>query len=243
MAPAAKSPPEPARRVDLLDWTTIATELHRRGFATTPALLTPAECAALATLYDDENAFRSRIVMERFRFGLGEYKYLAYPLPPLVQSLRQALYPRLAPVANAWAERLGAAPSYPPELGQYLERCHAAGQTRPTPLILRYEEGGYNCLHQDLYGEHVFPVQATILLSRRGEDFEGGEFVLTEQRPRAQSMAEVVMLEQGEMVLFAVNQRPVEGQRGAYRVTMRHGVSRLKRGRRFTLGIIFHDAS
>ena len=217
--------------------------LDERGHAVLPAVLDPAECRELARLYDDPGAFRSRVVMARHNFGRGEYKYLRYPLPDGVARLREALYPRLAPVANRWHERLRLEPRFPAALADYLACCHAAGQQRPTPLILKYEAGDYNCLHQDLYGPLVFPLQATVLLSAPGEDFAGGEFLLVEQRPRMQSKGEVVPLGRGDAVVFAVNQRPVEGVRGAYRVTMRHGVSRLHSGRRFTLGVIFHDAA
>ena len=209
------------------------------GWAVMPNLLAPEECRALVTSYDDEAQFRSKVVMARHGFGRGEYKYLAYPLPQRVAELRESLYPRLAPIANRWSERLKSDVRFPPTHRAFLERCHGAGQTRPTPLLLKYGPGDYNCLHQDLYGEHVFPLQAAILLSK---DFEGGEFVLTEQRPRMQSRVSVVPLGQGCGVVFAVNHRPVEGTRGAYRVTMRHGVSMLRTGERYTLGIIFHDA-
>ena len=208
-----------------------------------PDLLSPGECRALAELYDDRDAFRSRVVMARHGFGQGEYKYLAYKLPPAVEALRQLLYPLVAPVANRWRRQLGLAADFPDTLDRYLARCHAAGQTRPTPLILKYGPGDYNCLHQDLYGELVFPLQATVLLSRPGEDFAGGEFLLVEQRPRRQSKGEVVALRQGDAVIFPVHHRPVAGSRGYYRVTMRHGVSRVRSGSRFTLGIIFHDAA
>ncbi len=236
-------PIEAAARVAGADWPTLLAALDERGYAVLPGVLDPAECRDIAALYDDEAAFRSRIVMARHNFGRGEYKYLRYPLPPLVAALREALYPPLAPLANRWHERLGLEPRFPAALGMYLDRCHAAGQQRPTPLILKYQAGDYNCLHQDLYGELVFPVQATMLLSAPGQDFAGGEFLLVEQRPRMQSKGEVVPLKQGDAVIFAVNSRPVAGTRGFYRVTMRHGVSRLHSGHRFTLGIIFHDAA
>ena len=225
------------------DWPGLLEALDEHGFAVLPAVLDDAACRDLAALYDHDAAFRSRVVMARHNFGRGEYKYLRYPLPPVVAALREALYPRLAPLANRWHERLRLEPRFPATLKAYLDRCHAAGQERPTPLILKYEAGDYNCLHQDLYGELVFPVQATVLLSAPGRDVEGGEFMLVEQRPRMQSKGEVVPLGQGDMVVFAVNHRPVEGARGFYRVTMRHGVSRLRSGRRFTLGVIFHDAA
>jgi hypothetical protein len=237
-APAASV----AARVAAADWARIEAELEARGAATTGPLLSPAECRALAALYAGESGFRSRVVMARHGFGQGEYKYFAYPLPPTVAELRKALYPRLAPTARRWHEAMGRAADIPPTLDAYLKRCHDAGQTRPTPLLLRYGAGDYNCLHQDLYGELAFPLQATILLSAPGADFEGGEFVLVEQRPRMQSRPEVVPLSQGEAVIFAVNERPVAGKRGPYRVKMRHGVSRLREGERLTLGVIFHDA-
>jgi hypothetical protein len=217
--------------------------LDERGSALLPGLLRPAECSSLANLYDQGELFRSHVVMARHGFGKGEYRYFAYPLPPLVAELRASLYARLAPIANRWHERMGIETRFPPTHAEFLERCHAAGQTRPTPLLLRYREGDYNCLHQDLYGAHVFPLQVAILLSRPADDFTGGEFVLTEQRPRMQSRVEVLPLEQGDAVVFAVNTRPQKGTRGDYRVAMRHGVSRLRSGERHTLGIIFHDAA
>jgi hypothetical protein len=232
-----------ADRVAAIDWRQAAASLDERGYATTAALLTSEQCRGLASLYDQEEAFRSRVVMQRHGFGRGEYKYLRYPLPVVVEALRQAIYPHLAPIANRWRERLREQNSFPPTLGSYLKQCHEAGQERPTPLLLKYETGDYNCLHQDLYGPLVFPLQLTVLLSAAAADFTGGEFLLVEQRPRAQSRGEVVPLQQGEAVIFPVHHRPVEGTRGSYRVTMRHGVSRLRSGRRFTLGIIFHDAA
>lgn len=225
------------------DWAGIGEALDARGCAATGALLSAAECGALAALYDEAEGFRSRVVMARHGFGQGEYRYFSYPLPPLVQALRAAIYARLAPIANGWAARMGQAADFPAGLDAQLARCHAAGQVRPTPLLLRYGAGDYNCLHQDLYGALHFPLQLTVLLSEPGVDFEGGAFVLVEQRPRMQSRAEVVGLRQGEGVIFATNQRPVQGSRGSYRVTMRHGVSRVRRGHRHTLGVIFHDAS
>ena len=226
-----------AGAVAALDWARIAAELDAVGAATTGPLLPPDLCRSLAAGYEQAGQFRSRVVMARHGFGRGEYQYYAYPLPGPVQSLRTALYPHLAAVANRWLPG-----AYPAGHADYLARCHAAGQTQPTPLLLRYGPGDYNCLHQDLYGALHFPLQAAFLLDRPGEDFSGGEFVLTEQRPRMQSRAEVVALRQGEGVIFAVSHRPVTGTRGTYRVTMRHGVSRLRSGRRHTLGVIFHDA-
>ena len=235
-------------RIDDLDWTRIELELHERGFAVTGPLLDPAECRALAASYDDDARFRSRIVMARHGFGRGEYKYFAYALPTDIAALRAGFYRQLAPVANAWDTALGRPASYPADHAAYLARCHEAGQTRPTPLLLRYGPGDYNCLHQDLYGALNFPVQIAVLLSRpglsqMGGDFTGGEFVLTEQRPRMQSRVSVVPLTQGEAVIFAVNHRPVQGSRGSYRVAMRHGVSPLLTGHRHTLGLILHDAT
>ncbi len=221
-----------------LDWPRIAADLDAVGYATTGALLPPALCRSLVAGYDEAGQFRKRVVMGQHGYGRGEYQYYAYQLPGPVEALRTALYPHLAPVANRWTGG-----SYPAAHADFLERCHAAGQTRPTPLLLRYGPGDYNCLHQDLYGDLFFPLQAAFLLDRPGQDFTGGEFVLTEQRPRMQSRAEVVPLVQGEGVIFAVNQRPVAGARGPYRVVMRHGVSRLRSGRRHTLGLIFHDAA
>jgi hypothetical protein len=230
-------------RIAALDWPAIEAALAERGCATTGRLFNAEECAALTAMYDEDARFRSRVVMQRHGFGQGEYRYFAYPLPVVLAAWRSGLYERLAPLANGWAAAMGLAADYPLRHADYLARCHAAGQQRPTPLLLRYGEGDYNCLHQDLYGDLQFPLQLTVLLSRPGEDFSGGEFVLTEQRPRMQSRAEVVSLTQGEAVIFAVNQRPVAGTRGSYRVTMRHGVSRVRSGRRHTLGLIFHDAS
>jgi hypothetical protein len=229
-------------RVAALDWANIGAALDENGFATSGPLLTPEECAKLAASYDDDAAFRSRVIMQRHGFGSGEYKYFAYPLPPVVEALRTALYPQLATVANHWETVLGRPPNFPSVHAHYLARCHEAGQTKPTPLLLRYRPGDYNCLHQDLYGELHFPLQITILLSNPGTGFTGGAFVLTTQRPRMQSRADVVELSLGEAVMFAVNERPAHGTRGAYRVAMRHGVSRLFSGQRHTLGIIFHDA-
>jgi hypothetical protein len=225
-----------------IDWPGVWRDLDARGSAVIPGLLSPDECREIAALYPRGDVFRSQVVMARHGFGQGEYKYFAYPLPVRVQDLREALYPRLAPIANAWNEAMGLAPRFPADHAAFLERCHRAGQTRPTPLLLKYGPGDYNCLHQDLYGEHVFPLQAAILLDRPGRDFTGGEFVLVEQRPRMQSRPEVAALSQGDAVVFAVHHRPVAGSRGTYRVTMRHGVSRVRSGARHTLGVIFHDA-
>lgn len=228
---------------DDYDWAALAADLDARGWAILPGLLDPATCAAIAAGYDDPTAFRSQVVMARHGFGRGEYRYYRYPAPDPIAGLRTALYPSLVGVANRWHERLGISTRFPADHGDFLARCHGAGQARPTPLLLCYGPGDYNCLHQDLYGEHAFPLQVAILLSRPGEDFAGGEFVLTEQRPRMQSRVEVVPLAQGDAVVFAVNHRPVAGSRGDYRVAMRHGVSSVRSGRRHTLGIIFHDAA
>ncbi len=225
-----------------IDWTHAAADLVANGYFTAP-LFDPATCRALAALYDDERRFRSRIVMQRHNFGRGEYKYLDYPLPDRIADLRTAVYPPLAAIANDWRTALHEPDRFPATLEAFLAECHAAGQTRPTPLLLRYVADDYNCLHQDLYGPLVFPLQLTVLLSRPGQDFTGGEFVLVEQRPRAQSRASVVPLSQGEAVVFPVHHRPMQGTRGVYRVTMRHGVSRVTSGVRQTLGIIFHDAA
>ena len=225
-----------------LDWTAIEDSLERRGFAETPALLSSTDCRTLAALYDDESRFRKKIVMTRHGFGSGEYQYFAEPLPASVARLREGLYGPLRRIANAWAERLGEARRYPPTLEAFRAECRAAGQDKPTPLLLRYGPGDFNRLHQDLYGEIVFPLQVVLLLDRPGVDFEGGEFVLTEQRPRMQSRASVAAMSQGTGVVFPVAQRPVRGARGDHRAAMRHGVSEIRRGRRHTLGIIFHDA-
>ena len=235
-------PPSIASRVDAIDWDQAARELDAQGCAVLKGLLSPEQCRALTALYPDDSHFRSRIVMGRHGFGRGEYKYFAYPLPPVVAELRPALYLRLRDVANRWNEAMGIEIRYPATHEAFLKRCHDAGQIRPTPLLLQYEAGDYNCLHQDLYGEHVFPLQVAILLSEPGRDFTGGEFVLTEQRPRMQSRPEVVPLAQGDAVAFAVHVRPVQGTRGTYRVNLRHGVSRIRSGHRHTIGLIFHDA-
>ncbi|HYW57322.1 MAG TPA: 2OG-Fe(II) oxygenase [Polaromonas sp.] len=225
-----------------IDWSPSIRKLKDSGNVVLPRLLSPEQCRDIVKLYPQNTRFRSRVVMARYGFGKGEYQYLSYPLPELVQELRTALYPQLVGVANAWNEAMDIPVRFPPDHAAFLARCHAAGQTLPTPLLLRYEEGDFNCLHQDLYGEHVFPLQVVVLLSQPGADFTGGEFVVTEQRPRMQSRAEVVPLTQGDAVVFAVHHRPVQGSRGFYRVNMRHGVSQLRSGQRHTLGIIFHDA-
>ncbi|NRF65734.1 2OG-Fe(II) oxygenase [Aquincola sp. S2] len=228
-------------RLDGVDWAAVETALDADGAALLPGLLSSQECRALAASYDTP-VFRSRVVMARHGFGRGEYQYFAYPLPPLIQRLREAAYPRLVPIANRWNEALGNPIRYPAKHAAFLERCHAAGQDRPTALLLQYGAGDYNCLHQDLYGEHVFPLQVVLLLSQPGCDFEGGEFVLTEQRPRMQSRPLVLPLQQGDAAVIAVQHRPVQGARGAYRVNLRHGVSRVRSGRRHVAGIVFHDA-
>src|SRR5437773_2796345 len=231
-----------AQRVAALDWKRIDEDLDANGCAVLPGILSETECAAISKNYSAGELFRSRIVMASHGFGRGEYQYFAYPLPGQVAALRTALYAPLAEIANRWNADLGIDIRYPADLSRFLQRCHKAGQTKPTPLLLRYGKGDYNCLHQDVYGEHVFPLQSTFLLSEPGHDFAGGEFVLTEQRPRMQSRAEVVALGRGDGVIFPVHHRPVQGTRGVYRVTMRHGVSRILSGQRYTLGIIFHDA-
>ncbi|MGE0281076.1 MAG: 2OG-Fe(II) oxygenase [Rhizobiaceae bacterium] len=230
------------KRVAGYDWTALGDEMTTNGCAVLENLLSPVQCEMIAASYADESRFRSHIVMARHGFGKGEYRYFKYPLPDLIQSLRSALYARLAVVANDWNSRLGLNESFPTAHPDYLRLCHDAGQTRPTPLLLQYVAGDYNCLHQDLYGDLAFPIQVAILLSEPGRDFTGGEFVLTEQRPRMQSRAEVVPLKQGDAVAFAVHNRPVQGAKGHYRVNLRHGVSRIRSGQRHTLGIIFHDA-
>jgi hypothetical protein len=229
-------------RVEAIDWASASTHLDGYGWTMLKTLLTADECESIARLYEDDRRFRSRVVMASHGFGQGEYKYFAYPLPDIVTELRMALYPRLAPIANRWNESMRVDVRFPGELADFIRRCHKAGQTRPTPLLLQYGAGDFNALHQDVYGEHMFPLQTTILLSEPEKDFTGGEFVLTEQRPRMQSRAEVVPLRRGDAVVFAVRDRPVQGTRGTYRVRMRHGVSRLRSGHRHTLGVIFHDA-
>jgi hypothetical protein len=229
-------------RVQQLDWEQVSQDLDSRGSAILDRILSVDECKSMVELYSQDDLFRSHVVMSRHGFGRGEYKYFSYPLPEIISELRKAIYSRLAPVANRWNSAMGIDVRYPEDHAEFIERCHHAGQIRPTPLLLQYGEGDYNCLHQDIYGEHVFPIQAAILLSDPAKDFIGGEFVLTEQRPRMQSRAEVIPLRQGDAVAFAVHHRPVRGTRGNYRVNMRHGVSRLRSGNRHTVGIIFHDA-
>ena len=229
-------------RLAKLDWAAIEQSLWEWGYARTPAILTPDECTGLIALYGDEARFRSRVDMARYRFGLGDYKYFAHPLPPVVADLRAHAYPPLAQIANRWEKALGSRRRHPDDLAGLLAVCRRAGQTKPTPLLLHYEAGGYNCLHQDLYGDVAFPLQITGFLSRRGADYEGGSFLLVEQRPRAQSRGEAIATEQGELVIFTTRDRPARGQRGWHRVTMRHGVSRITAGTRYTLGVIFHDA-
>lgn len=230
-------------RIGELDWDSIAEQLHLKGFATTGALLTSSECEAIRGQYSNENLYRSRVVMARHGFGSGEYKYFQYPLPDIHQALRRALYPPLSKVANHWQEVMGIEQRFPGTLQAMLNRCHEAGQLKPTPLMLKYGAGDYNCLHQDLYGDHVFPLQVVFLLSKPNVDFTGGEFVLVEQRPRMQSKPQVVPLLQGEAIILAVHHRPKQGTRGSYRVNLRHGVSEVRSGERFTTGIIFHDAA
>lgn len=243
IVPAVGSTHDMAERAGSVDWGRVSEDLDARGCSTIERLVTPAECDALVALYDVEGMFRSRVVMARHGFGSGEYKYFEYPLPDIVAGLRAAVYPRLAPIANRWSAAMGVDVRYPDEHAEFIERCHAAGQVQPTPLLLQYGAGDYNCLHQDLYGEHAFPLQVAILLSEPERDFTGGEFVLTEQRPRMQSRPDVVPLRQGDAVVFAVHHRPVQGTRGVYRVNLRHGVSRVRSGHRHTVGVIFHDAT
>jgi len=226
-----------------IDWTRLETDLDQRGYGVLPALLSPAACAETTALYGREALFRSQVVMQNHGYGRGHYRYFAYPLPDAVGTLRSSLYPPLSRIANRWSTRLGGAADYPSTRAAYLDRCHAAGQLRPTPLLLAYGPGDYNCLHQDLYGAEQFPLQVAVLLSKPGEDFEGGELVLVEQRPRMQSRPYVVPLRQGDAVVFAVNERPAQGVRGVYRLKLRHGVSEIRRGQRHTLGVIFHDAT
>jgi len=232
-----------SQRIEALDWRSASDSLSQRGYAVTAPVLSAEECASLAALYNDSSRFRSHIIMERYRFGVGDYKYFDHPLPEIVSTLRTSAYPHLAEVANQWAAMLGEkTPRFPAEHLAFLKICHKAGQTKPTPLILHYEAGGYNCLHQDIYGEVAFPLQMVFLLGQQGQDWEGGEFLLVEQQLRAQSKAEVVPADQGQAIIFTTRYRPVRGTRGHYRVNMRHGVSRVHRGTRYTLGVIFHDA-
>ena len=232
-----------AKRLQRIDGNSVSTDLDAQGWAVLAKLIEPDVCDGIASLYNEDAGFRSRVVMARHGFGRGEYRYFSYPLPPIIQELRSGLYPQLAPIANRWHERMGIETRFPSSHQEFLDRCHAAGQMRPTPLLLRYGPEDYNCLHQDLYGEHVFPLQIATLLSEPGHDFEGGEFVLTEQRPRMQTRPAVVPLTKGDAVLFAVNSRPVQGSRGSYRVALRHGVSKVRSGQRHTVGVIFHDAT
>ncbi|MGH7813004.1 MAG: 2OG-Fe(II) oxygenase [Candidatus Binataceae bacterium] len=238
-----KSPPPIGARIAALEWARIEAELDAQGYALTGTILTVAECGGLIAIYPNRERFRSRIEMARLGYGAGEYKYFARPMPPIVERLRNSMYAKLAPIANRWASALGDGSPYPARLGDFLALCAAHGQSRPTPLILRYEAGGYNCLHQDLYGEIAFPLQFAIVLNRRGGDFEGGEFLLVEQRPRAQSRGFAISLDRGQGIVFANRYRPVRGARGFYRVNVRHGVSTIASGIRHTLGIIFHDAA
>jgi hypothetical protein len=231
-----------ATKIETYDWARVFEHLNAYGWAILPRLLTPHEASAIADLYPDDRRFRSQIVMARHGFGRGEYKYFSYPLPEVIANLRTELYARLAPIANIWNESMNIDGRYPPTHAEFIKRCHKAGQTRPTPLLLQYGEGDFNALHQDVYGEHLFPLQTMVLLSEPGRDFTGGEFVLIEQRPRMQSRAEVVPVHQGDGLVWAVRNRPVTGSRGTYRVNMRHGVSRIRSGRRHTVGVIFHDA-
>jgi hypothetical protein len=237
-----KHPLSISQRIESLHWDPIQFELDAHGAAVIGPVLSPVQCQTLIQAYDEEKLYRSRVVMASHGFGRGEYQYFAYPLPSVIVELRESLYPHLAEIANRWNEAIGIDIRYPPRHEVFQSRCHEAGQTKPTPLILKYGPGDYNCLHQDIYGEHIFPLQVAFLLSKPGEDFTGGEFALTEQRPRMQSRVEVVPIEQGMGVIFPVHQRPMKGARGTYRVNMRHGVSRVRSGLRFTLGVIFHDA-
>jgi hypothetical protein len=232
-----------ADRIAELGWDALTEQLDEQGFTKTPTLFTAGECEELAATFDEDDRFRSTIDMKRHRFGEGQYKYFDRPLPALIDEARHAFYPPLAAVANEWARRLGEPDGFPAQLDEFLERCHRGGQERPTPLLLRYFEGGHNTLHQDLYGDLAFPLQAVTLLNRPGSDFEGGQFVLLEQRPRAQSRAHVIELERGAFVIFPTRQRPVLGSRGHYRTAMRHGVATVHSGERITLGLIFHDAA
>lgn len=240
---ALESQTDISARIESVDWKAAEESLWAHGYAVTQTLLGPEECAALTELYADEKRFRSHIVMERYRFGVGDYKYFDHPLPEIVSGLRTCAYPHLAKIANGWAEAFGeSVPPYPSEHAAFLKICHHAGQKKPTPLMLHYEAGGYNCLHQDLYGEVSFPMQMVFLLGQAERDWDGGEFILVEQQPRAQSRAEVVRADQGQAIIFTTRYRPVKGTRGYYRVNLKHGVSRVNKGKRYTLGIIFHDA-
>jgi hypothetical protein len=237
------APPTIAQRIDALDWKKVEGSLSERAYAVTDAVLSVVECNSLVGLFNDASRFRSQVIMERYRFGIGDYKYFANPVPELVAELRNRAYPHLAEVANQWARILGEnASPYPREHAAFLKTCHKAGQTKPTPLMLHYETGGYNCLHQDLYGEVSFPLQMVFLLGQQGRDWDGGEFILVEQQPRAQCKPQVVLADCGQAIIFTTRYRPVKGSRGYYRVNLRHGVSRVHRGTRYTLGIIFHDA-
>jgi hypothetical protein len=236
------STPEISQRVSALDWEELEQSLGERGYAETSPFLTPQECDQLIRLYPDEARFRSRVDMARYRFGIGDYKYFARPLPETVEELRSSFYPSLALIANRWMEKLGSAERYPNTLSEFTDICHKHGQLKPTPLLLHYEAGGYNCLHQDLYGEIAFPLQLTCFLSQPGRDYTGGEFLLVEQRPRAQSKGEVITAQQGKIVVFTTRYRPAQGTRGYYRVNVKHGVGRVRSGVRYTLGIIFHEA-
>ncbi|HEY9713294.1 MAG TPA: 2OG-Fe(II) oxygenase [Chroococcales cyanobacterium] len=228
--------------IDLIDWQARTDELNAHGFSVVRGLLSASRCREIANLFDRAERFRKHVIMEKHGFGKGEYKYFSYPLPEIIEQIRTNTYPKLAPIANAWNRAMKIDVQFPDSHQEFLDRCHEAGQQRPTPLVLKYNSGDYNCLHQDLYGEHVFPLQVAILLSSPNEDFQGGEFVLTEQRPRMQSRVNVVPLSQGDAVIFAVNNRPVKGTKGFYRVVMRHGVSEIRSGERYTAGVIFHDA-
>ena len=243
MQAKARSMPSIETRISAIEWPNSQESLSARGYAVTAPILTSEECSSLISTYHDPARFRSQVIMERHRFGIGDYKYFANPLPELVTGIRTSAYLHLAPVANEWAQALGESkPPFPAELAAFLQLCHKAGQTKPTPLLLHYEAGGYNCLHQDLYGEIAFPLQMVFLLGQPARDWEGGEFLLVEQQPRAQSKAEVISANQGQAIIFTTRYRPVKGTRGYYRVNLRHGVSRVHRGTRYTLGIIFHDA-
>ncbi|HET6836854.1 MAG TPA: 2OG-Fe(II) oxygenase [Gemmatimonadales bacterium] len=243
LLPTLGTAKNPAERIPTFDWSGVTHDLEAQGYAILPGLLEPDECRDLADLYDDETLFRSRVVMARHGFGRGEYQYFDYPLPGLIEALRTGLYSRLSEIANRWNEAMAIKIRYPEHHAAFLDRCHRAGQTKSTPLLLRYGVGDYNCLHQDVYGDHLFPLQVAVLLAEPGRDFTGGEFVMTEQRPRMQSRAEVVPIRQGDAVIFTVRQRPIQGTKGVYRGNLRHGVSRVRSGHRYTLGIIFHDAA